>query len=151
MKSAILATLVALLLGTATLNAQTVGYSAMSLTNISFGTTPVVILQTVPVSATGTYYVNATAYAGFTNGAGDFNCYFAPVSTGQSDGNSVTGGYQTEVALVDAVNVNAGDSIGFYCVNSGPSIDLVGVVNPAAMTAIFINTPSAAKTKGKKK
>jgi hypothetical protein len=136
--------LLAMLLACAS-NAQTVGYSAITIAEVDFNTKPTVILQTEPVATTGVYYLSASATIGWSFNETMFQCYFAPVSTGHGDGNFVVGNLGS-YSLVDILTVNAGDSIGFYCVNPTTAIDLIGEVVPAAMTATLVNPANASKT-----
>jgi hypothetical protein len=121
-----------------------VGYSnVLALSEILPVYPGAIVAQTAPAGTAGTYYISAYADLYIDLNDGYAECYDVLASQGQVQNvgkSSVTGANQS-LAIVDAVGINAGDQVQFWCDSGngdGGSLALDG-----AITAILINSPAA--------
>jgi len=102
----------------------------------------VIVAQTAPAATGGTYFISAYADLYIDANDGYVDCWDVLASQGQVQNvgkSSVTGANQT-ISIVDAVSINAGDQVQFWCESGngdGNSLALDG-----AITAILITNAS---------
>jgi len=120
------------------------GNGAFTRTSVPLGA-QTVILQTNPVSNTGTYYVNASALLKIDSADFAAYCFITPASSGGAEdghygGSSAVGFYQT-ASISDYFFLGAGDALQLVCRSNAN--DASTFVNDAAMTTTLIGNANA--------
>ena len=116
------------------------GYATFRNSSISIGS-PTIVLQTVPVSTTGFYFISSSALLYLDSSDYAAYCHITTVNSGVNDGNyggsSAVGHYQ-QASITDYFWVGAGDAFELSC--SSNAGDANTFVYSASLTATLINS-----------
>jgi len=115
---------------------------------VSLGS-PSVVLKTLPISTSGVYYVNASAYFFVDGGDTGVECYVTPASEEDSPdglygGSNIQAQTQT-LAIADYFYVDAGDSLELVCFSG--TDDSSSAIYAAGLTAVLIGNSDVAAAK----